>query len=103
MDLSHLLIGGEGTNRKHVLINYGRGFFVREKRFRLNQDGKLYDIPVSSNQERYSEKLSANPKHEAERDRMQKILDEFMKIQPSNDKSSGPTPGSKKPEKNKQE
>lgn len=81
---------------KHVLINYGRGFFVREKRFRLNQDGKLYDIPVSSNQERYSEKLSTNPEHEAERDRMQKILDEFMKIQPSNDKFSGTNPGSKK-------
>ena len=81
VDLSHLLIGGEGTNREHVLINYGRGFFVRENRFRLNQDGKLYDIPTTSDASRYSEAVSTDPAHAADRVRLQKILDDFMAIE----------------------
>lgn len=82
MDLSHLLLGGQGTNRPHILINFGRGYFVREKRFRLNQTGKLYDIPVSSDVTRYSETVSTNEAHHADRIRLQKILDDFMAIKP---------------------
>ena len=63
-----------------MFINYGRGYFVRESRFRLNQDGKLYDIPVTSDKERYSEKVSTDPVHETDRRRLQTALDEFQAI-----------------------
>ena len=81
IDLSHLLVGGEGAVRRHVLINYGRGFFVREKRFRLNQNGKLYDIPVSSDATRYSERVTTDTAHANDRARLKKILDDFMAIE----------------------
>jgi arylsulfatase A len=80
MDLSHVLLGKEGKDREQVFINYGRGYFVRESRFRLNQDGKLYDIPVTSDKERYSEKVSTDPVHETDRRRLQTALDEFQAI-----------------------
>ena len=63
-----------------MVINYGRGYFVREKRFRLNQDGKLYDIPVASDATRYSEKATTDPKHDAHRHRLQALLNQFMAI-----------------------
>ena len=69
-----------GKNREHVLINYGRGYFVRDKRFRLNQDGKLYDI-VTSNATRYSEQVTTNLKHQGHRRRLQTLLDNFMAIE----------------------
>lgn len=88
MDLSHLLVGGEGSDRERVLINYGRGYFVREKRFRLNQDGKLYDIPVTSDASRYSESVTTDPAHNSDRVRLQAILDDFMAIEPQYNKGS---------------
>jgi len=81
MDLSHNLLGVGGEDRKHVLINYGTGFFVREERFRLNQNGKLYDIPVHSDATRYSERLVDGPEFENERSRLQSILGSFMAIE----------------------
>jgi arylsulfatase A len=81
MDLSHNLLGKNGKDREHVLMNFKRGFFVRDKRFRLNEDGKLYDIPVTSDQERYSEMVSTQPEHESHRQRLQTILDRFMAIE----------------------
>jgi hypothetical protein len=74
------LLGKEGKDREQVLINHGRGYFVRESRFRLNQDGKLYDIPVTSDKERYSEKVTTDPAHEADRLRLQTVLDRFRAI-----------------------
>ncbi len=88
IDLSHLLIGGERTNREHVLINYGRGFFVREKRFRLNQDGKLYDIPITSDASRYSEAVTTDPAHDTDRACLKKILDDFMSIESQYNRNS---------------
>jgi len=88
MDLSHNLLGRKGTDREHVLMAYKGGqFFVRDKRFRLSVTGdkspvvKLYDIPVTSNKERYSEKVSTNPEDEPHRQRLQTVLDEFMTIE----------------------
>jgi arylsulfatase A len=80
MDLSHLLLGKEGKDREQVFINFGHGYFVRESRFRLHQDGKLYDIPVTSDKERYSEKVTTDPAHEADRHRLQAALDRFRAI-----------------------
>jgi arylsulfatase A len=81
MNLSHHLVGGTGKDREHVLINLNRGWFVRDQRFRLNQDGKLYDIPVTSDQQRYREKQSTDPQYDGQRQRLQSVLDEFMAIQ----------------------
>lgn len=76
MDLSHNLTGGEGKDRDQVLMSFKKGFFVRDKRFRLHHNGTLYDVPVTSDNERYSEKEISE--HQSDRTRLQKILDEFM-------------------------
>ncbi|QDU75828.1 Arylsulfatase precursor [Bremerella volcania] len=81
MDLSHNLTGAAGRDRRHVLINYGKGYFVREQRFRINQDGVLYDIPITSDKERYLEKKTSRGEYGDERDRLQMALDEFMAIE----------------------
>jgi arylsulfatase A len=83
-DLSHILLGEKGIDREHVFIIWKTGAFVRENRFRLNSngktspDGKLYEIPVTSNQERYSEKVTTE--HEKERHRLKAILEAYMAI-----------------------
>lgn len=61
-------------------MNLGKGYFVREKQLRLNQDGELYDIPVTSDKERYSEKVTTDPAHEADRRRLQSALNQFIAI-----------------------
>ena len=102
MDLSHLLTGKQGEKRKHVLINYGRGYFVRDKRFRLNQDGRLYDIPVSSDKARYSEKVTTDPRHDQRRQQLQTLLDGFMAIESEYEQSGdSKTVDSTKKKKNK--
>ena len=80
MDLSHNLLGKEGKDREHVLMHFKKGFFVRDKRFRLHEDGTFYDIPVTSDKERYSEKVTTSPEHDARRRHLQEILDPFMTI-----------------------
>jgi len=84
MDLSHNLFGDRGKNRDHVLINFKKGYFVRDKRLRLNQTGVLYDIPVSSDKERYSEKKAASDDDSSNRQRLQSILNDFMAIESEN-------------------
>ena len=83
MDLSHNLLNKKGMNRRHVLMAYKNGFFIRTKHFRLHEDGTFYDIPVSSLRERYSEKVSENTEHTGIRIKMQKELDAFMAITPT--------------------
>ncbi|MEW4486499.1 sulfatase-like hydrolase/transferase [Thalassoglobus sp. JC818] len=99
MDLSHLIMGGEGTDRERVLINYGRGYFVREERFRLNQDGNLYDIPITSDASRYSETITTDAAHEADRNRLQAILDDFMAIEAQYDEKASSGGKKKQPSK----
>ena len=89
MDLSHNLLKQDGDDRDHVLMAYKSDRFVRTERFRLHSNGNFYDIPISSNKKRYSEELSTNPEHTAEKSRMQKILDDFMKIKPPEDQYLG--------------
>ncbi len=80
MDLSHNLLGKPGRDREHVLMSYKKGFFVRDKRFRLHEDGTFYDIPVTSDKERYRETVTTDPELEPNRHRLQGILDAFMAI-----------------------
>ena len=77
----------------------GRGYFVREKRFRLNQDGTLYDIPVTSDASRYSEVVTTDPTHDSDRIRLQKIINDFMAIEPQY--NNGSTDSRKKKERTK--
>jgi hypothetical protein len=80
LNLSHNLLGGEGKDRDHVLMSFKKEFFVRDKRFRLDQDGTLYDTPVTSDKVRYSEKQTMATEHLAHRERLQYVLNEFMAI-----------------------
>jgi len=80
MDLSHNLLGTEGADRPHVLINYGKGYFVRERDFRLNQNGRLYHIPMTSDATRYSEQETTAVEFDVHRQRLQQFLDDFMAI-----------------------
>lgn len=96
MDLSHYLLGKEGKDREQVLMCFKNGYYVRDKRFRLNEDGNLYDIPVTSDKERYSEKVTTNPEYNAERERLQKILNEYMALPPLYNGAAGSYPATKK-------
>ncbi|MBI1372496.1 MAG: sulfatase-like hydrolase/transferase [Phycisphaera sp.] len=75
------LMGTDGRDRDHVLVNLKKGYFVRDARFRLNQDGKLYDIPITSDKERYSEHQAASSDFSTDRERLQPILNAFMSIE----------------------
>ena len=73
-DLSHYFTGGEGEDRDHVFVCYGRNYFVRTDKWRLHNTGDLYYIPVSSNEERYAEKKKQSEKHRA---KLQAMLDSY--------------------------
>ena len=86
MGLSHTFLQKPGTDREYVYLAWEGGFyFVRDKRFRLHEDGRLYDIPVSSDAARYSEELSSIAEHPEAHQRLQSKLDEFKKIQKTDD------------------
>jgi arylsulfatase A len=78
MDLSHYFFQKEGQDREYIFMSFKNYFFVRDKRFRLDEEGNLYDIPVRSDNERYSEKIIKNSEYQPERARLQSLLDEFM-------------------------
>ena len=80
MDLSHNLLGTSGDDRPHVLINYRQAYFVRDRMLRLNEDGRLYHIPVSSDAARYAERETSAAEFDTHRQRLQQVLDEFMAI-----------------------
>jgi len=82
MDLSHNLLDKAGKDREIFAMAFEGGvYFVRDKRFRLHEDGRFYDVPVSSNPKRYSMDVvrDAGP-HALARSRLQQRLDEFMLI-----------------------
>lgn len=101
MDLSHNLTGEEGQDREHVLMSFKKGFFVRDERFRLHEDGSLYDIPVTSDAERYRERKATGLEHPADRARLQTILDGFMAIEQGVDGAAGPKSDPARPRKQK--
>ena len=81
MDLSHNLLGKPGNDREYAYLGWEGGhFMVRNKRFEIHEDKRFYDVPVSSNKERYSEK-EIDPKSFPETyKRMNKVMQEYMKI-----------------------
>ena len=90
MDLSHSLLGKPGKDREYFSMAFeGDVFFVRDKRFRLHEDGRLYDIPVSGNESRYSmDALAGKPGHAGARERLQAVLDAYMEIRKMDDSYS---------------
>lgn len=87
MDLSHNLLGRPGVDRKHVFMAFEGGlYFVRGQRFRLHEDGRLYDVPVTSNQARYGMNALANDFDQPrERRMLQGHLESFMRIRKMDD------------------
>lgn len=80
MDLSHYFYGTPGKVREYMILPY-RGCLIRDERFRLNVGGgkeQFYDIPITSNKERYSEKKVTNPEFDEKRKRMKAIIDQEM-------------------------
>lgn len=82
MDLSHSLHGRPGSDREHFYMAFeGHLYFVRDRRFRLHEDGRMYDVPVSSNRARYSmDSIVRGSDHSAARNLLQARLDSYMSI-----------------------
>lgn len=88
MDLSHNLFHTKGQDRAYIAMPY-KGFYIRNKQFRYHSKGrlkdkasrktidlagKLFDIPVTSNKERYAEKETTNPEHEPHRKQLKAMI-----------------------------
>ena len=58
----------------------GGVYFVRDKRFRLHEDGRFYEIPVSDLEARYSMETLPDGINLEYRQRLQDHLDAFMYI-----------------------
>ncbi len=82
MNLSHNFYDTQGTDRLCFAMAFeGDLYFVRDKRFRLHEDGRFYDIAVSNNESRYNMNALCDPTLYAEsRNRLQRQLDVFMEI-----------------------
>ncbi|TWT80235.1 Arylsulfatase [Planctomycetes bacterium CA13] len=86
-DLSHNFLGKPGKDREFVHLAWEGGFYmVRDKRFRIHENSKLYDIPVTSNQARYSEQECSSPGDFPEAFRLLSAeLTEYQKIKKTDD------------------
>ena len=82
MDLSHNIYGTLGKDRDTFNMAFeGDCYFVRTDRFRLHEDGRFYEVPVTSNEARYSmEVIKDSNAHANMRTFLQGKLDEFMSI-----------------------
>ena len=83
MDLSHNFLNETGEDRKYFFMAFeGDIYFVRNKDFRLHEDGRFYKAPTTSNESRYSMELLDDTNTYAETlQEMQKLLESYMKIQ----------------------
>ncbi len=82
MDLSHNLLGIPGKDREYFVMAFEGGvYFVRDKRFRLHEDGRFYDVPVTNVEARYSMQTAEDSiGYSDARKRLQHRLDQFMQI-----------------------
>jgi len=81
MDLSHNLFGLPGVDREFFKMAFeGDCYFVRDDRFRLHEDGRFYDVSVSSNKTRYNMEPLKPGQYVENRRRLQRELDAFMAI-----------------------
>ena len=82
MDLSHSVLGKPGKDREYFSMAFeGDVYFIRDKRFRLHEDGRLYDVPVSGDETRYRmDSLAGKSSHADARERLQARLESYMAI-----------------------
>lgn len=82
MDLSHNLYAVSGKDRDFFNMAFeGDCYFVRNERFRLHEDGRLYEVPVTDNESRYNMNLLEDESMQAEvRAFLQAKLDAYMQI-----------------------
>ena len=87
MDLSHTFLGRPGIDREYFDMAFeGDVYFIRDKRFRLHEDGRMYNVPVTGNEARYSMDSLVGEFDQAEvRERMQVRLDSYMRIRKTDD------------------
>ena len=86
MDLSRNLFGAHGTDRKYCFMAFEGGcWMVRDDRFRLHEDGRFYEVPFGQNETRYNMEILDPDLYAESRDRLQKQLDQFMKITQTDD------------------
>ncbi len=87
MDLSHTFFGNPGKDRQYFNMAFeGDVYFVRDKRVRLHEDGRMYDVSVTSNETRYSmESLVGKSDQKEARERLHQHLGEYMKIRKTDD------------------
>jgi arylsulfatase A len=72
-----LFKGEKWTPREWVFVQLGQEFWVRDKRYRLDQDGALSDMSEAPFAARKIEDESATAGERAARERLQKVLDKF--------------------------
>jgi arylsulfatase A len=82
MDLSHNLFGQPGQDRDFFSMAFeGDCYFIRNDRFRLHEDGRFYEVSVSSNETRYHMDTVDNPaRHANSRAYLETKLKDFMQI-----------------------
>ena len=90
MDLSHSLLGKPGIDRKDFSMAFeGDVYFVRDERFRRHEDGRMYDVPVASDETRYSmDALESESEHADARERLQTRLESYMGIRKADESYS---------------
>ena len=90
MDLSHALLGRSGVDREYFAMAFeGEVYFVRDKRFRLHEDGRMYDVPTFSNEARYGmDSLVSDSDHKDARARLKAHLNAYMRIRKTDDSYS---------------
>lgn len=83
LDLSHTFFGTPGANRRYFPMAFeGDLYLVRDNRFRLHEDGRMYDVPVSGSEARYSmDSLVGTTEHAEARNRLRARLEQYMRIQ----------------------
>lgn len=83
LNLSHNLLDQPGEDREYFMMAFEGGvYFVRDKRFRLHEDGRLYDVPVTNVEARYGMQILDDlSQHSDARKRLEQRLDQFMRIQ----------------------
>ncbi len=82
MDLSHNLLGKPGKDREYFMMAFEGGlYFVRDKRFRLHEDGRFHDVPVTNIEARYGMQILEDASLQADaRKRLQDHLNLFMRV-----------------------
>ena len=90
MDLSHSLLGKPGIDREDFSMAFeGDVYLVRDERFRLHEDGRLYDVSVASDETRYSmDALVSESEHADARERLQTRLESYMGIRKADESYS---------------